>query len=112
MATLQNLLWQDMAELSLPISKTRGLAQLGEQLNAWRLTPSGTAEGYRTAEVTRGGVATDKVSSKPCKVSYKLNLYFIGEVLDVTGWLGGYNFQWAWAEWVRGWRSGLAINIK
>ena len=68
-----------------------------DRLNAWRLTPSGT-EGYRTAEVTRGGVATDKVSSKTMQSQLQPNLYFIGEVLDVTGWLGGYNFQWAWAS--------------
>lgn len=97
MATLQNLLWQDMAETELANIKDEKLAQLGEQLNAWRLTPSGT-EGYRTAEVTRGGVATDKVSSKTMQSQLQPNLYFIGEVLDVTGWLGGYNFQWAWAS--------------
>lgn len=96
-ATLQNLLWQDMAETELANIKDEKLAQLGEQLNAWRLTPSGT-EGYRTAEVTRGGVATDKVSSKTMQSQLQPNLYFIGEVLDVTGWLGGYNFQWAWAS--------------
>ena len=97
MSTLQNLLWQDMAETELANIKDEKLAQLGEQLNAWRLTPSGT-EGYRTAEVTRGGVATDKVSSKTMQSQLQPNLYFIGEVLDVTGWLGGYNFQWAWAS--------------
>ncbi len=97
MITLQNLLWQDMAETELANIKDEKLAQLGEQLNAWRLTPSGT-EGYRTAEVTRGGVATDKVSSKTMQSQLQPNLYFIGEVLDVTGWLGGYNFQWAWAS--------------
>ena len=97
MATLQNLLWQDMAETELANIKDEKLAQLGEQFNAWRLTPSGT-EGYRTAEVTRGGVATDKVSSKTMQSQLQPNLYFIGEVLDVTGWLGGYNFQWAWAS--------------
>ena len=97
MATLQNLLWQDMAETELANIKDEKLAQLGEQLNAWRLTPSGT-EGYRTAEVTRGGVATDKVSSKTMQSQLQPNLYFIGDVLDVTGWLGGYNFQWAWAS--------------
>lgn len=97
MTTLQNLLWQDMADTELANIKDEKLAQLGEQLNAWRLTPSGT-EGYRTAEVTRGGVATDKVSSKTMQSQLQPNLYFIGEVLDVTGWLGGYNFQWAWAS--------------
>lgn len=95
--TLQQLLWQDMAETALANIKDDKLLQLGEQLNAWRLVPSGT-EGYRTAEVTRGGVATDKISSKTMQSQLQPNLYFVGEVLDVTGWLGGYNFQWAWAS--------------
>ena len=64
--------------------------------------PAGT-EGYRTAEVTRGGVDTDNVSSKTFAAKNHQNLYFIGEVLDVTGWLGGFNFQWAWAS---GWCAG------
>jgi hypothetical protein len=66
-------------------------------LTHWRLIPGGT-EGYRTAEVTRGGVATDGLSSKTMMSSYMPNLYFIGEAVDVTGWLGGYNFQWAWSS--------------
>lgn len=97
MLTLQQLLWQDMAETELANIKDDKLLQLGAQLNAWRLVPSGT-EGYRTAEVTRGGVATDKISSKTMQSQLQPNLYFVGEVLDVTGWLGGYNFQWAWAS--------------
>ena len=96
-ATLQQLLWQTLADTELANIKDDKLMQLGEQLNAWRLMPSGT-EGYRTAEVTRGGVATDKVSSKTMQSQLQPHLYFIGEVLDVTGWLGGYNFQWAWAS--------------
>lgn len=95
--TLQQLLWQPLAETELANIKDDKLLQLGAQLNAWRLIPSGT-EGYRTAEVTRGGVATDKVSSKTLQSQLQPHLYFIGEVLDVTGWLGGYNFQWAWAS--------------
>ncbi|WP_373568239.1 NAD(P)/FAD-dependent oxidoreductase [Marinimicrobium sp. ABcell2] len=63
----------------------------------WRCVPNGT-EGYRTAEVTRGGVNTDGVSSKTFEAKSVPGLYFVGEVLDVTGWLGGYNFQWAWAS--------------
>ncbi|HEU0198485.1 MAG TPA: NAD(P)/FAD-dependent oxidoreductase [Nevskiaceae bacterium] len=66
-------------------------------LHAWPVTPSGT-EGYRTAEVTLGGVATDEISSATMESRLAPGLYFIGEVLDVTGWLGGYNFQWAWAS--------------
>ena len=65
-------------------------------LQHWTLTPSGT-EGYRTAEVTLGGVNTDEISSSTFESKLYPNLYFIGEVLDVTGHLGGYNFQWAWA---------------
>lgn len=68
----------------------------------WRIKPNGT-EGYRTAEVTLGGVDTDYVSSKNMQVKDQEGLFFIGEVLDVTGWLGGYNFQWAWSS---GWAAG------
>ncbi len=71
-------------------------------LKKWEIIPSGT-EGYRTAEVTLGGVACDEVSSKTFEAKKVPGLYFVGEVLDVTGWLGGYNFQWAWAS---GWCAG------
>ena len=71
--------------------------QLGEQLQRWGLTPVGT-EGYRTAEVTVGGVDTAALSSKTMEARHVPGLYFIGEVVDVTGWLGGYNFQWAWSS--------------
>ncbi|MFT2111395.1 NAD(P)/FAD-dependent oxidoreductase [Marinomonas sp. 2405UD68-3] len=70
---------------------------IAKQLNNWIIKPNGT-EGYRTAEVTLGGVDTECVSSKTFEVKTVPGLYFIGEVLDVTGWLGGYNFQWAWAS--------------
>jgi predicted Rossmann fold flavoprotein len=73
------------------------LVQIGAQLNAWPITASGT-EGYRTAEVTLGGVDTDGLSSSTMQSKLVPGLYFIGEVVDVTGWLGGYNFQWAWAS--------------
>lgn len=73
------------------------LVQVGAQLNAWPITASGT-EGYRTAEVTLGGVDTDGISSSTMQSKLAPGLYFIGEVVDVTGWLGGYNFQWAWAS--------------
>ncbi|KFA58730.1 NAD(FAD)-utilizing dehydrogenase [Gilliamella apicola] len=66
-------------------------------LTHWRIIPNGT-EGYRTAEVTLGGVSTDALSSKTMAVKTHPNLYFIGEVVDVSGWLGGYNFQWAWSS--------------
>ena len=70
---------------------------LKNKIHHWKFVPSGT-EGYKTAEVTAGGIDTDNVSSKTCESKLKDNLYFIGEVLDVTGQLGGYNFQWAWAS--------------
>ncbi len=73
------------------------LSHVGAQLNAWPITASGT-EGYRTAEVTLGGVDTDGLSSSTMQSKLVPGLYFIGEVVDVTGWLGGYNFQWAWAS--------------
>ena len=73
------------------------LSAIGDKLQHWELVPSGT-EGYRTAEVTLGGVDTDAVSSRTMECKSQPGLYFIGEVLDVTGWLGGYNFQWAWAS--------------
>ena len=63
----------------------------------WRIIPENT-QGYRLAEVTMGGVDTRAISSKTFAVNIIPNLYFIGEVLDVTGWLGGYNFQWAWSS--------------
>ncbi len=73
------------------------LAHIGAQLHAWPIVASGT-EGYRTAEVTLGGVDTDELSSATMQSKRVPGLYFIGEVVDVTGWLGGYNFQWAWAS--------------
>jgi predicted Rossmann fold flavoprotein len=73
------------------------LAGIGSQLNAWPIVASGT-EGYRTAEVTLGGVDTSGLSSTTMASRHVPGLYFIGEVVDVTGWLGGYNFQWAWAS--------------
>lgn len=97
LAALQLQLWEDIKSIELANIKDDRLIQLGKTLNNWTLKPSGT-EGYRTAEVTRGGVATEDISSKTMESKLQPNLYFIGEVLDVTGWLGGYNFQWAWAS--------------
>ena len=97
LAALQTTLWDDIKDKELANIKDERLIELGETLNGWQLKPSGT-EGYRTAEVTRGGIKTDEVSSKTMQSNYQDGLYFIGEVLDVTGWLGGYNFQWAWAS--------------
>jgi predicted flavoprotein YhiN len=67
------------------------------QLHAWRILPAGT-EGYDKAEVTTGGVDTNSLDARTMQSRLVPNLYFIGEVVDVTGWLGGYNFQWAWAS--------------
>jgi len=81
------------------------LRKLGELVNRWTITPNGS-EGYRKAEVTRGGVDTRELSQQSMMVNKVPGLYFIGETVDVTGWLGGYNFQWAWASGVA---AGLAI---
>jgi len=70
---------------------------IAEQFHNWQIKPSGT-EGYRTAEVTLGGVNTSELSSKTMEAKKQAGLYFIGEVVDVTGHLGGFNFQWAWAS--------------
>ncbi|MFT4248607.1 MAG: NAD(P)/FAD-dependent oxidoreductase [Pseudomonas sp.] len=93
---------QRLCEVWLPDKPVRQLDErelraTAEALAAWPLVASGT-EGYRTAEVTLGGVATDQVSSSTMESRRVPGLYFVGEVLDVTGWLGGYNFQWAWAS--------------
>jgi predicted flavoprotein YhiN len=76
-----------------------------EMLNDWRLTPTGT-EGYAKAEVTLGGVDTDELSSRTLEARKVPGLFVIGEAVDVTGWLGGYNFQWAWSS---GWAAGEAL---
>lgn len=78
------------------LSKVK-LQQLEMLVHHWQFIPNGT-EGYRTAEVTMGGVDTHQISSKTMQANQVSGLYFIGEVLDVTGWLGGYNFQWAWSS--------------
>jgi predicted Rossmann fold flavoprotein len=80
------------------------LRKIDESVNFWRVRPSGS-EGYRTAEVTLGGIDTKALDSKTMAVTAVPGLYFIGEVVDVTGWLGGYNFQWAWSS---GWCAGQA----
>ncbi|OOR82860.1 NAD(P)/FAD-dependent oxidoreductase [Moraxella canis] len=94
---LEALLWQASQDTELANLKDDIIRHIGAQLNAWTLKPSGT-EGYRVAEVTLGGVDTREVSGKTMESRLQPNLYFIGEVLDVTGWLGGYNFAWAWAS--------------
>ena len=86
-----------MAELS-----TATLERVAERLRDWQMMPVGS-EGYRTAEVTLGGVDTDALDGRTMQAKGVPGLYFIGEVVDVTGWLGGYNFQWAWSS---GWAAG------
>ncbi len=81
------------------------LGRLAGAVNAWAVKPAGS-EGYRTAEVTLGGVDTDALDSRTLEAKAVAGLYFIGEVVDVTGWLGGYNFQWAWAS---GWSAGQSV---
>ncbi|WP_193171419.1 BaiN/RdsA family NAD(P)/FAD-dependent oxidoreductase [Nisaea nitritireducens] len=95
------------ANLTRPLGDTsdKALRQLGERVNRWRVTPSGS-EGYRTAEVTLGGIDTAALNQKTMEVKAQPGLYFIGEAVDVTGWLGGYNFQWAWSS---GWSAGQAV---
>ncbi len=108
---LGELLPQSFAESFVANNKplnqlsNREIEHIGEQVNAWQVQFSGT-EGYDRAEVTLGGVSTDELSSKTMESKKSPGLYFIGEVIDVTGWLGGYNFQWAWSS---GFAAGNAI---
>jgi predicted Rossmann fold flavoprotein len=81
------------------------ISEIAQKIHQWQIKPNGT-EGYRTAEVTLGGIDCDEISSKTMESSKSSGLYFIGEVLDVTGWLGGYNFQWAWSS---GWCAGQVV---
>ena len=94
---LEILLWKNLINTPIGEWSNSQIEQVGTKLNNWFLKPSST-EGYRTAEVTLGGVNTDFISSKTMEVLDQKDLYFIGEVLDVTGHLGGFNFQWAWAS--------------
>lgn len=104
-AELQALWWPNSPSLALAEFNDKQLSMIGENLNCWLVKPSAT-EGYRTAEVTLGGVDTNGISSKTMEVKQQKGLYFVGEVLDVTGHLGGYNFQWAWSS---GYSAGLFI---
>ena len=94
---LQALFWRDSADA--PLAEVGGdtLRQVASRLHDWVLRPAGT-EGYRTAEVTLGGIDTDELSSKTMQCKRQPGLYCIGEVVDVTGHLGGFNFQWAWSS--------------
>jgi hypothetical protein len=95
----------DFAERKLQSISHSDLDRIAHSFQAWQLKPNGT-EGYRTAEVTLGGVDCDAISSKTFEANDTKGLYFIGEVLDVSGWLGGYNFQWAWSS---GWAAGQVV---
>jgi len=94
---LRELWWPKEKQKGLHEFKDEELLAVANKIHHWQLTPSGT-EGYRTAEVTRGGVDVSAVSSKTMEVTDQPGLFFIGEVLDVTGHLGGFNFQWAWSS--------------
>ncbi len=96
-AALQTLWWPGLGETPLGGFSDRQLALIGGHLNGWLLKPSAT-EGYRTAEVTLGGVDTDGISSKTMEARRHPGLFFVGEVMDVSGQLGGFNFQWAWSS--------------
>ncbi len=97
----------DQAALDKPLQELSSIriSEIARQLQQWQIKPGGT-EGYRTAEVTLGGVDCDELSSKTMQSNKVTGLYFIGEVVDVTGWLGGYNFQWAWSS---GWCAGQVV---
>ena len=96
-AELQELLWPGLADKSLGDWSDADLREVAAHISAWTIKPAAT-EGYRTAEVTLGGVNTDELSSKTMECKRQPGLYCIGEVVDVTGHLGGFNFQWAWAS--------------
>ena len=100
---LQELWWSIHKDKPLSEISNAELRSIGNRLNSWNLKPSST-EGYRTAEVTWGGVDTNAIDSKTMEARNHPGLYFIGEVVDVTGHLGGYNFQWAWSS---GYSAGL-----
>lgn len=99
--------WADRygGDLTMATLTDKFLRSIAHELKAWTLTPSGT-EGYSKAEVTLGGIDTHALSSKTMMATAVPGLYCIGEAVDVTGWLGGYNFQWAWSS---GWAAGSAI---
>lgn len=94
---LQTLFWPDIAERRIGEMSNERLHNIATRLRHWPVLPSGT-EGYRTAEVTLGGVDTAELSSQTLECKHQRGLYFIGEVVDVTGHLGGHNFHWAWAS--------------
>ena len=99
------LLGQDVIEQALQNLSKEKIYEIAQQLQHWTIKPNAT-EGYRTAEVTLGGIDCNELSSRTMESKKAAGLYFIGEVLDITGWLGGYNFQWAWSS---GWCAGQVV---
>ncbi|MEP7234840.1 MAG: NAD(P)/FAD-dependent oxidoreductase [Ignavibacteriota bacterium] len=101
------LKWCEANEIEKPMNQLsdKTLRRVSELLHRWEITPAGTY-GFEKAEVTSGGVDTKELSSKTMEASKVKGLFFIGEVVDVTGWLGGYNFQWAWSS---GWAAGQEV---
>ena len=95
--SLESIYWTTYSDTAIAEIPNGVLEYIADTLSNWQLKPSGT-EGYRTAEVTLCGVDTNQISSKTMECKAQSGLYFVGEVLDVTGHLGGYNFQWAWAS--------------
>lgn len=101
---LARIIEEDMGLMTAPLAELSQatLQQVAQRVRGWSVTPVGS-EGYRTAEVTLGGVDTDALDGRTMQARGVAGLYFVGEVIDVTGWLGGYNFQWAWSS---GWAAG------
>ena len=99
---------EHIPDVTLKQLNARQQSELVVTLQSWRVQPNGT-EGYRTAEVTLGGVDTNELSSRTMEAKKVPGLYFIGEVMDVTGWLGGYNFQWAWSS---AWACAQALIVE
>ena len=102
---VSTLFADDLLDSELQQLSDHALQEIRDAAKQWCIKPNST-EGYRTAEVTLGGIDTDALSSQTMEVKSMPGLYFVGEVLDVTGWLGGYNFQWAWSS---GWAAGQVV---
>lgn len=102
---VEALVTQKLLKVMIQDISNQQISEIAASIQQWRIKPNGT-EGYRTAEVTLGGVDCKEISSKTMESTSIAGLYFVGEVLDVTGWLGGYNFQWAWAS---GWCAGQYV---
>jgi predicted Rossmann fold flavoprotein len=102
---LEVLIDQKLLTLSIQDISNQQMSEIANNIEQWKIKPNGT-EGYRTAEVTLGGIDCTAISSKTMESNTVSGLYFIGEVVDVTGWLGGYNFQWAWSS---GWCAGQYV---